>query len=153
MKDSLLTGLLVIAGWAVVHFLSEARERRKETRAQLDKLIERLFLLEKTAHDFFCSEKFDHSKAVFIQSEIERIEARALRMFTGKYTDALIPQIKFHRRSLTLNYFEDSSFKQQPSNSIFLQEITETTRDYEEALEYIYSLKYPYPPKLLSFFK
>ena len=46
--DLLLTSLVVVLGWIVVHRLSEQRERRKEVRALLDKLMERIKEIEKS---------------------------------------------------------------------------------------------------------
>jgi hypothetical protein len=131
---------IAVAGLVANHLFSEARERRKEFRSQLDKLIERLTKLEAQGTAFHTAASYDEDTARSIDSEISRIERVATRLTAHAVpTDAIIS----HRQALTLRNFDSGSFQQQVGASEIVREIEATTVDYEEALEACYRNRYP----------
>lgn len=137
-----LPWIVAAVGLVVTHLLSEARERRKELRAQFEKLAERLAALEVRGARFHGAASFDALEARAIEVEIASIERRAVRLAEAASVslgDAAIA----HRQSLTLRNFEVSSFTPQQPNSDILAEIEAATASYEEALEDVYREQYP----------
>ncbi len=134
--------VLVIGGWAATHFFSEARERRKEVRSSIDKILEKIFEAEKTSIAFHVSSSFNEASRFDLQSQVNRIERQLNRMSALK-TDAFINFIVAFRRSITLNNFDPSNFQQQAASSYLLREISNACQDLEDEIEYQYDQRYP----------
>ena len=108
--------IIAAIGWVATHFLSESRERRKEVRSQLDKVLDRLSKLEESAREFHTSAQYDAKKATSIVFEIDRIE-RFLHRLAVINVDDLVPVIIHHRRAITFKNFDKSSFSPVDFNS------------------------------------
>jgi len=132
----------VVVGWFATHLFSEARERRKEVRSQLDKLLDKLFSLEKDAVEFHSCATFDSSKTGGLLGQVDRIERILGRLPIVRLDDVVGPIIH-HRRAITLRNFEASTFKPQSAGSDLLNEIASATRDLEDILEERYASEYP----------
>ena len=138
-----LIGLgVVVAGWAATHFLSEARERRKETRGQIEKFIDRLQALEIVVRDFHTAEAFSSSKTLALIADLDRIE-RSLSRIGILDIDGFTPAIIFLRRSVTLKNFDASSFKTQTQDSEILEDVGTSCQDVEDEIERQYRYRYP----------
>ena len=72
--------IVAAAGWAFNHFLSEARERRKEVRSQIDKLFEQLYKIEQDARAFHSAAAYDSVKAGEVNSKIQILERSMSRV-------------------------------------------------------------------------
>ena len=134
--------IVAAAGWGATHLLSEARERRKEIRVQLDKTIERLAKIEESARSYHCGSSFDLQKSLSLISEISRLE-RSLARVTRFNLDDFTPVIIMHRRAITLKNFDSSSFSSCDQDSEMLMEISAATHDFEEEIERQYRGSYP----------
>lgn len=134
--------LVAIAGWGFTHVFSEARERRKEVRSQLDKSYEQLQKLEQESRSFHCAGSFDEAKSLELTSKVAVLERVLLRI---SIVDAefLNPLIVALRRSITLDNFEKSSFEQQTAASHILAEISHCSQELEGCLEQLYGQRYP----------
>lgn len=144
-ERSFLEGIpwaIAVVGWACTHLFSEARERRKEVRSQLDKAYEQLQKLEQDSRSFHCAEKFDSVKSGDLTTRIFTFE-RTLQRIKIVRTDSLNPYIIALRRAVTLENFELSSFQPQQQTSPLLLEISAAAEDLEQALEHRYSCRYP----------
>ena len=97
--------IVAAIGWGATHLLSEARERRKEVRAQLDVILERLSQIEGDARIFHTGLQFDHGKAASIIYEIGRIE-RFLSRIDQIDIQNLVPVIIRHRQAITYKNFD-----------------------------------------------
>lgn len=138
-----LIGLgVVVAGWAATHLLSEARERRKEARGQIDKLVDRLQDLEKAAREFHTADAFRPTQQIGLITELDRLE-RSLGRIGMLSSDALIPTIIFLRRSITLKNFDPSAFQMQLQASDVLEDIATASQDMEDEIERQYLHRYP----------
>lgn len=143
MQYGLFFTLLSVAiGWIVVHKLSEQRERRKEVRALLDKLMERLKVLEKDVICFHTHPTFDYSKSREITSEMDRIETKVTRIPYFNQDD-LVPTLIAYRQSITSKNFDKSSFQTLAQDSELIENIREQSLDFEDALEVQYAIAYP----------
>lgn len=137
-----LPWLVAAFGLVVTHLLSEARERRKESRAQLDKIVERLQSLEHQGFKFHTATAFDFAAARTIETEVAAIERRVVRLLP-QAAKSLEEIIIDHRQGMTLKNFDASTFVPQLAGSAVLSEISATTAEYEEALEAAYVSQYP----------
>ncbi|WP_038494685.1 hypothetical protein [Janthinobacterium agaricidamnosum] len=133
---------IAVIGWACTHFFSEARERRKEVRSQLDKFYEQLQKLEQDGRAFHCSEKFDGIKSADLITRIYSLE-RLLTRVKIVSVDNLNPYIIAVRRALTLNNFDVSAFVSQTHSSPIALEISAAIEDLELAIEHQYTVRYP----------
>lgn len=132
---------IAVIGWACTHFLSEARERRKEVRAQLDKIYDVLQKLELDARTFHCASTFDQDKAVELMTRAVNVW-RILQRARILDVDRLNPQILAFRRAITLRNFDRSNFQTQLASSDILQEISAAAQDLEDAIEAFYNARY-----------
>ena len=134
--------IVAAIGWGATHLFSEARERRKEVRTQLDKVLERLAKLEEDARNFHTAESFDQKKSLSILSDIARIE-RVLARLTAIEINNLVPVIILHRRAITFRNLDKSSFEKQDSSSEMISDINSATQDFEDEIEAQYRIAYP----------
>lgn len=138
-----LIGLgVVVAGWAATHLLSEARERRKEGRGQIDKVIERLQDLEKAAYEFHTADALKPTQQVALINQLDRL-VRSLGRIGMLNSDALIPTIISLRRAVTLRNFDPSTFQVQAQTSDILEAIATASQDMEDEIERQYLHRYP----------
>jgi hypothetical protein len=134
--------IVAAVGWGATHLLSEARERRKEVRAQVDKVLDRLAKIEEAARDFHSADSFDQKKSLFILSEIHRLE-RILTRIPGMNIDNLVSVIILHRRAITYQNFDMSSFQRLDLGGELIGDINAATQDFEDEIEAQYRLNYP----------
>lgn len=134
--------IVAAVGWGATHLFSEARERRKEVRSQLDKVLDRLSKIEEAARDFHSSESFDQKKVFSIVSDIDRLE-RTLGRIAQISVGNLVPVIIHHRRAITYRNFDKSTFQRQDYASELLADINAATQDFEDEIEAQYRLSYP----------
>jgi hypothetical protein len=134
--------IVAAVGWGATHLLSEARERRKEVRSQLDKVIERLSKIEENARSFHTALEFDQGKAASLLYEIDRLE-RSLTRIAKIDVETLIPVIVHHRRAITYKNFDRSSFTTQELGNELIGDINSDTQDFEDEIEAQYRRNYP----------
>lgn len=134
--------LIAICGWFAAHAFSEARERRKDIKVQIEKLYDRLSIIEKSALSFHTQAEFDSASARVLTTQLDRIE-RAISRVQILSVVPLQPSIIAHRRSITLRNFDVSEFVQQEPNSELVQEITNTTLEIEDEIDRQYQHHYP----------
>lgn len=143
MKTIELVGLLIVVlGWAATHLFSEARERRKEERAKVDKFVEALTAVASHAREFHEAEAFSDGKRAALQSSLDRLDRRLGRIRIVR-SGALVPQQIALRRSITLRNADRSTFAPQKVGSKIIQSIDEAVIDLEDCLEAQYSAAYP----------
>lgn len=129
-------------GWGFTHVFSEARERRKEVRAQLDKAQERLLSLEKLAREFHAANTYDADKAAEIRLGVQILE-RKFHRISCLHVDSLVAYIIALRRAITLTNFDSSEFATQSPTSDILADISSTVLNLDDALEMQYIDAYP----------
>lgn len=134
--------VVAVAGWGFTHIFSEARERRKEVRSQLDKCIEHLLALEKAAREFHMKAEYDPIKGYDLTTALNTFERRLYRI-SCLSTDSLTSRLIALRRSITLSNFDLSDFKTQDSSSEILGMIAEAAASMEDAVEAQYRARYP----------
>ena len=137
-----LPWIVAIIGWGFTHLFSEARERRKEVRAQLDKAIEIVLTIEKSGRAFHIAPSFDASKAAELRLAIDILE-RKFHRISCLEVDQLNTQLIAFRRSITLRNFEASEFTSQPAESEIFADISGSAFGLEDALECQYLSRYP----------
>ncbi|MET3229987.1 UNVERIFIED_ORG: hypothetical protein ABIC54_002172 [Burkholderia sp. 1263] len=137
-----LTLFGVVVGWAATHIFSEARERRKEYRGQLEKVHELASKIEQAGCSFHRSPSHDAIKASDLVSQLAWLERSIVRIpifEEARWTPALITL----RQAVTLNNFDASTFKQQADHSEIIADITDATFGLEDELETQYLGRYP----------
>lgn len=134
--------LVAIVGWGFTHVFSEARERRKEVRSQLDKGIEQLLTLEKAAQEFHMATEYAPLKAHELTAGLDTFERKLYRISCVN-VDALAGNLVALRRAITLNNFDASTFLPQTIASEVIGTIADAAANMEDALEAQYGLRYP----------
>lgn len=133
--------IVAALGWAFTHFLSEARERRKEVRSQIDKLYEQLYKLEQDARGFHCSSAYDPAKAGDVNTKIQILE-RSMTRVPIFVMDRFSSYIIRLRRAVTMRNFDSSEFVAQTQDSEILQDIFSASQDIEDEMERQYRDNY-----------
>jgi hypothetical protein len=129
-------------GWFATHLFSEARERRKEVRAGLDKLAQRVSEMESLGFEFHTSTSHNTLAARTIVTQIDRFE-RTLERSSVLNIDALVPHIIRFRRAMTLQNFDSSNFRTLEAGDPILQDISNAAADLEDEIEFQYRQAYP----------
>jgi hypothetical protein len=144
MSDTLglVTLVLVVLGWGATHVLSEARERRKDDRKRIDTSLELLDKAQTDAVNFHTSASFDSALSFSLIARLSKLE-RGLARLPLSNQDALNAYIIRHRRAITLENFDASSFKQLSPTDILLSDINSSTADLENEIEQQYVIRYP----------
>lgn len=144
MKEYVLPILLIFAGFIGTHLLSEARERRKELRAMLDKLFTRLRELEDQARTFHTSSAYDQEAARQLREAVQQVSRQfsRCRVVTelAPFQQALIDW----RRAITLRNFDSSTFQTQAWESELIADISHYTFSLEDTVEQAYLACYPH---------
>ncbi|MGC5885696.1 hypothetical protein [Ralstonia pseudosolanacearum] len=138
----IVTWLLVIIGWVVVHFLGEARERRKEVRSELDEIFAELREIETAACSLHCAEAFSGIDGRHVLVSLESAERRILRLRLyddHEFSRAIIAL----RQAISLENFSVGEFVKQDGDSPILDEISWTTGELIDALDSGYRMRYP----------
>lgn len=123
LKDA-VTWLLVIAGWWLVHQATLARERRKENRDAINKVIEDLRRIEQVAVGFHQAIEFNGTRARELRIDLER----ALRRINKPPCKRLEIPTRARaraRQAVTRENMDRSSFVRQDSESHLLLELTD----------------------------
>lgn len=137
-----LVAFVAIIGWFATHLLHEARERRKETRAQLNASQQLLWELAKQAKLFHRKESFCEIESFDLLSDIQRV-FRSLRRLQALPSDAYKETTINLRQAITLQNFDKSGFSRQQPSSTLLAEIDGAAQDLDDALEDAYVSLYP----------
>lgn len=125
---------IVLAGWVVVHCATLARERRKENREAVTRIIEEIKAVENLAVTFHTSEKFDSQIS---DSLIWRVN-RAIRTLQRQPLQTLdIPlgmMVRF-RKGLTLLNTDASTFAMQTYHCEIVRGIRSVTDELLTEIE------------------
>lgn len=141
LLPQILTPLLVVAGWYVVHQLTLKRDQRKEARERLDQFISTMRAIEETAIKFHQSDSYKADVARTLLFDIQRMIARLKRHPFGSFV--VSPNLqKELRRAVTLKNFDPSKFACQPANSSILSNVANAVDDIEDQLEEEYERIY-----------
>ena len=124
---------LVVGGWWIVNKQNNFRERRKETRAILNQLLDDLDAIEKQAFSYHTAKEALIELGRDIKISLSRISKDVAR-------HDLLPSGKRHpivklRQAITLKNFDTDCFQTQNVNCELLDEISATKDDLIDALE------------------
>lgn len=136
-----VTWIVVIIGWYVVHRLTLKREKRKEARERIDVFLKSLHDIEEKAISFHRSDGFkgDIARALRfgIQRSISSLNRQLFSMFT--INPGLLREF---RHAVTYRNFEPSNFSSQPPDSPILSDIANAVDEIEEQIEKEYERIY-----------
>jgi hypothetical protein len=85
LHQSVPTWLIVVAGWFVVHHLSQKRDQRKEARERVDQLVSAILSIEERAVRFHQSDSYQGDVARSLLFDIQRIIAKLKRHPFGSF--------------------------------------------------------------------
>lgn len=141
LVSQLITWLLIIAGWVIVHYLTLTRERQKEIRDLKSKIVEYILEIEKRSIAFHQSPNHNSDEARNLVAEIGRVSTAIARRPLSLL--CISPRvIRQFRSGVTLKNFDPSSFQSQPATSRLLSDISLRTEALINALEEAYSRRY-----------
>lgn len=119
----IITWVLIVVGWLIVHYLTLTRERQKEIRELKSKLIERILEIENRSISFHQASSYSQDEARSLVAEIERVSSTIARKPLSSL--AIEPKVVAQfRRSITLKNFDQSIFNSQSANSRLLHDIS-----------------------------
>lgn len=130
---NLITWILVIGGWIAVHFATLSRERRKESREAVSKIIDDLRLIESLAVVFNTSDKYDFSCSVSLIWRVDRA-IKTLQRVPLKTLHIPTELLTRFRQALTTNT-DKSSFLAQAHDSEIVNEIHHITDELIDEIE------------------
>lgn len=137
----IITWILIVAGWIIVHYLTVTRERHKEIREQKSNLCSAIIEIEKNAIAFHQSLDFNPDLARNLMSSICRI-SNSISKPPLKNLRVAPDHIKKFRQSITLKNFEKRDFLTLEPNSRIISNISLSTERLINALDDSYSIKY-----------
>lgn len=131
---TLVTWVLVFAGWFAVHHATLARDRRKEKREAAANLCDDLLELQAAAIDFHTASHCDIRKSTDLAQEVERI---VLQLTKKPFSELDIPLSRrvVLRQRITRRNADPSDFVSQPANSQIVLEIRNAVTDLIFAIE------------------
>ncbi|MDP1559250.1 MAG: hypothetical protein Q8K59_08835 [Nitrosomonas sp.] len=137
-KD-IITWLLVIVGWFIVHIVTMSRERLKENRDAALRIVEEIRRVEEISVEFQTSTEFSDEKYDLLVWRISRIAMAIYRPPLKHLQISTDIVIKF-RQNLTMNT-DKSKFVTQSHNEEIIKNIHEATDNLISEIEvqkYIY---------------
>lgn len=132
---------LVIVGWVAVHYLTGVRERQKEIREAVNKLLDNIAKLEKESVGFHCGETFNHEMAHELTSSIASIRRRLSSQPLIKLAVSPERVLKL-RQAVTLDNFDVKGFKTQAPTSPIILGIRGICEDLTISVEQGYAQRY-----------
>lgn len=117
-----VTWLLVIAGWIIVHYLTVTRERQKEVRDEAKTICREIHELELRATNFHRSPTHDFGEAQAILSQMNRISS-ALASKPLSNLGVAPAEVRRFRQSVTLRNFDPRGFEPQTPDSALIRDI------------------------------
>lgn len=141
-----ITWILVFFGWLVINYQHNKREDRKELRAIVDDLKNRIYSLEERAVQYHCTNEVKLSESNQIKLDIQRLisDIRLQGLFSSEQTTKIFKDL---RRAITLNNFESATHKALPSDHLILSEIHESIDELIELIETTFRARYPLQQK------
>ena len=130
----LVTWVLVLGGWYVIHLATLSRERRKERRDAAKLATDALSNLAVEAREFHSASTFDPDKLDLLIYKTQRI-IRSLQRMPLRDLDLSILKMVRLRKSISLTNTDSSSFATQNTLSPFLLEIRAATDELIDAIE------------------
>lgn len=134
--------VLLVFGWFATHLFSEARERRKELRAFLDKSLATFWKITEDAIAFHSAQEHDASKASNLVTRLHLAIRQLKRCKVGRAPTTQVAITRL-RQAITLANFDKSNFCTQPPDSSILADISNAAADLEECIEGRYLEMYP----------
>jgi hypothetical protein len=125
---NIVTWILVIIGWIVVHYLTLTRDRRKEKRELAKITVANLINLEKEAVDFHCADQFDEHARESLLWKTGRINRLLSREPFNELKLNLVLMKKL-RQCITLNNADRTGFSSQSVYSSLILDIRHTVDD------------------------
>lgn len=129
-----LTWGMVLVGWFVVHYATKSRERHKENREAVARIIEEIKAVENLAVKFHTSEKFDSQTSDSLIWRVNRVN-RTLQRPPLKILDIPVRLMVRFRKELTLLNTDSSTFLTQTFNSEIVKGTRAVTDELLEKIE------------------
>lgn len=146
LLPSLVSAVMVVVGWYVVHKAQANRERRKQIREYVTDLRDDLANLEKLVFDYHTSER-DVAKEHEIISKLGRFERACSTLPRFIYSQRFLKAVPLEklnvdakcmqelRKAMTLQHFADEHLSAIDVHHALIQQMESTAVDMQEALE------------------
>lgn len=129
-----ITWGIVLIGWITVHCSTLSRERRKEKRDSVSRIIEEIKAIEILAVTFHTSDNFDPQSSDSLIWRISRVTRSLQRPPLKSLNIDLSLMVRF-RREFTLQNTDASTFAPQAYNSGIIKGIRAITDKIIETIE------------------
>lgn len=138
---NVITWLLVLVGWFVVHRATLIRERRKEKREVSIQMCRVLAELQTAAIDFHTAPNFDARKSSDLAQQVERVILQLQKIPLSELQVPTMCMINLRRR-ITKHNIDPSDFACQTAASKIVSDIRNVVTDLiffiEEARESVW---------------
>ena len=121
----IITLVLSIIGWVVVHILSSKRDIRKERREFCRNTISFIEDLEKAALKYHMAESRNMDLEQDIKINISFLDDRL--SLIEKYFPSYCGKVQFLRSAITLDNFQSAKFLTQSANSLIILSIRQSS--------------------------
>lgn len=128
ITPDVITWLLVLTGWIVVHIATLNRDRRKEKREISMQICMDIAELQSAAIDFHTASHFNARKSTDVAQQVERIILRLQKLPLSELNIPLARMITL-RRKITKSNIDPTDFKSQPDESQIIFDIRNATAD------------------------
>ncbi|MDD5329702.1 MAG: hypothetical protein PHX38_06845 [Sulfuricella sp.] len=133
---------LVLAGWFVVHKMALSRERRKENRDAVNRVIEEIKSVGRMAIVFHTSDSFNSETSDSLIWQVSRINRTLQRAPLNMLNIPLSLMVRF-KKGLTLQNTDASTFTPQSYHGDIIKGIRTVTDQLLETIEEGRDKKYP----------
>lgn len=147
----IVTWVIVIIGWLIVNHQNNNRERRKEIRQAIDKIVNRIEEIEQDALRFHQS-SFDGGSARKLLLSLDKT-GRSITWLRMVGTEEYKKSIVSFRRSITLKNFDPTAHVALGSNDSQLARISAAADNLVNLLENAYAAQYLRGQPMLKRFK
>lgn len=139
--NQVVTWVLIVCGWVVVHYLSAVRDRQREIAALAEAVEVEISKLALDAVAFHFRDTHDFQASVSITSKISRISRR---LQVGPLSRLNVPAglVVALRQAITLRNFDASSFKKLNQDAKQIRDIGQAAEDLSGSVEDLYATRY-----------
>lgn len=145
------TWVIVVIGWLIVNNQNNNRERRKEIRQAIDKIVKKIEEIEQDALQFHQS-AFDDSSARALLLSLDK-NSRSIAWLKIVESEIYKKSIISFRRSITLNNFDPTTHVALDGNNAQLARISAAAENLVDLLESAYAAQYLRKMPMLMRFK
>jgi len=137
------TSIAIVIGWGVISYQNSCLQTRKEIRARIDSIQDRVEQLERRAIKFHTT-SYEAYLGQEIRISIQRI-ANEITLLQIAIPNDFSQEVRMLRQSMTLKNFDQSTHKPLQQNSRVISLIAEACENLTHKIDTAYTSKFHAP--------